>query len=525
MPLIWADRARWATTTAGTGPITPGASVIDGGPAITDVMATNDTAYFMVEDGGGGWQYFRGTWNGTAIERTAGVAGTNGTGNTNLSGAGQEIWIDAGGAIFASLTGATGGLEWAQAALRGAMPTDEKTGDYTIVSGDRGRVIEFVGSSASTFTLPDPATVGTTWSCTIAHNGTGTTAAAKKLALSGTIDGATDPAIYPGDVRVIRSNGTALKSFLLRGGYIEIAYSDSPFTLTYPPGHAIHSGRLWGAGAGGGSGRRGAAGSDRRGGSAGAGGAYNEFDLPTSLLGAASATITIGQGGPGGTAPTTDSTDGNAGTAGGNTTFGTLGAAYGGGRGSPGTASNQSGGGGGGIGGAGQPGNSSAVFGGAPGARVSADRPLGMGGGGNSAQGANTYGGGWGGGAGGGAINGIGGAGGGSTRGGHGGGGGGGLNTSNTETAGGDAGSLTATGTTGGGAAARGNGADGTASTALGPGTAGQGGGSNNAGGGGAGGNGGLACGGGGAGAGLNGFTGGKGGDGGNGFVRYWYRP
>lgn len=81
--------------------------------------------------------------------------------------------------------------------------------------------------------------------------------------------------------------------------------------------------KLIGGGAGGGSGRKGAAGTNRYGGSGGAPGATVETWFLTTDL-ASTISVTIGAGGGGGASVTTDSTDGNNGTAGGTTTFSTV---------------------------------------------------------------------------------------------------------------------------------------------------------------------------------------------------------
>lgn len=78
---------------------------------------------------------------------------------------------------------------------------------------------------------------------------------------------------------------------------------------------------LWGAGAGGGSGRRGAINTDCSGGSGGGGGAYfyrmfKASDLPSTVE------VTVGLGGAGAAGATTDDTNGSAGFTGGASSFG-----------------------------------------------------------------------------------------------------------------------------------------------------------------------------------------------------------
>src|SRR5581483_3181472 len=92
-------------------------------------------------------------------------------------------------------------------------------------------------------------------------------------------------------------------------------------TWTKPAGAKSVLVQLIGGGAGGGSGRRGAAGTVRGGGSGGAGAGIAEKTFPASVLGATE-TIIVGTGGTGGAAQTVDNTDGNDGNGGNSTSFG-----------------------------------------------------------------------------------------------------------------------------------------------------------------------------------------------------------
>lgn len=461
----------------------------------------------------------------TAGLATGGPITSTGTVSVAVPAAGVVLSNGAAPLLTATLGG---GLDLAGVVLRAAVQVNAQSGNYTPLAADRGKIVRFTGSAASTITLSG-AGLADGWYIVLEHRGTGTTAAAKRLAYSGTIDGVVNPAEYPGAARLIQWDGAAFTSVLLAGGYIEIRLSDSPFTLTLPPpsaGGGEVCPELWGAGGGGGSGRRGAAGGVRTPGCGGGGGAYNTLSFPYAALGGASITCTVGAGGAGAAAITVDSTNGNTGTAGGNTTFGALLTAFGAGGGGPGTAAAVSGGGGGGQTSAGTNGSAANSVGGGPGATGSGLVGAFGGGGSSTSQQGNAAG--WGGasGAGSSTINGF--FGGSSLRGGSGGGAGGVITAANAAVAGGNGGS--AIGNNGGGgaggAATGANGGAGTAGpTPLGPGTAGGGGGAHATLATGNGGAGGIACGGGGGAASLNGNNSGAGGAGGDGLIRVWFRP
>ena len=55
-----------------------------------------------------------------------------------------------------------------------ALILADKTGNYTVVAGDLGKVLTFSGSSTGTFTLTAAATLGSGWFCYIVDNGTAT---------------------------------------------------------------------------------------------------------------------------------------------------------------------------------------------------------------------------------------------------------------------------------------------------------------------------------------------------------------
>lgn len=250
------------------------------------------------------------------------------------------------------------------------LPSSIKTANYQAVLNDRGSLIVLDSSSAFTLSFDACATLTNGWWAYLYNANTGDVT----LDPSGSeqIDGLSSFVMYPGEMRLVRCNGTALTSYVLKG--FSKTYTASG-TFTKPPGYNDFEGEAWGGGGSGNSNSEAAG---------GGGGACVPFKLPASTVGT-SEVVTVGSGG---SAVTNTPT----GTAGGNTTLGSLVTAYGGGG-----ARALSGGGGGGT--LGAPSGSDQT-GGAPDSGVSANPGFGGGWGQRTADargGGSVYGGGGGG--------------------------------------------------------------------------------------------------------------------------------
>jgi hypothetical protein len=319
-----------------------------------------------------------------------------------------------------------------------AIVRDARTSNTILGVGDKGKLIDITSGTFSQ-TFDACATLGSGWYLWLRNSGTGDITLDPNSTEQ--IDGLTSFIMYPGEVRLVQCDGSALRSVVIQP-FSKVFTASGTFTK--PPGYNYFGGLEWGGGGGGGLST---AANDTGG---GGGGACTAFMLSASSVGTTE-TVTIGSGG------NAAAVAGN-GTAGGNSTFGSLVTAYGGGAGGGNAAAARSGGGGGGALNAGTAGSTSHSPGG---------RPFGNGTGGTASVSDGDLGGGWGGLSADGGYSGYGGGGGGSgsnnggnsVYGGGGGGGGGASNTTGgTSVFGGAGGAGSNSGTAGAGAAPGGGG-------------------------------------------------------------------
>ena len=206
-----------------------------------------------------------GTWHGTLVSPTYGGTGTNNGSNTLTIGAsasvsgsntGDQTISDAtisttdittnnvstskhgfapkapndatkyldGTGVYSTPPGGTGSLNY-----------NAQTATYAPVSGDLSKLVDFTGSSNTTFTLTSAATLGAGWFCWIRNSGT-SNAQLTLASSSGTIDGVatTGYIMYSGEVRLVQSNGTNFHSIVINGGS---AVFNSSTTWQRPPGY------------------------------------------------------------------------------------------------------------------------------------------------------------------------------------------------------------------------------------------------------------------------------------------------
>ncbi len=121
-----------------------------------------------------------GTLTGTTLAANVVTSSLTGTGTltSGATGSGFTLNLDAS-TLTGTLpiaNGGTGGTTQATAlaglgALFSAVET--KTGNYTVAAADRGKLIQFNGSSSATFTLPSASSVGAGFAVAFSHVGEG----------------------------------------------------------------------------------------------------------------------------------------------------------------------------------------------------------------------------------------------------------------------------------------------------------------------------------------------------------------
>ena len=184
----------------------------------------------------------------------------------------------------------------------------ELTSNVAFTGVDNGRVFSFTGTFTQTF--ESAATLGDGWAIYLINLGTGDIT----LDPSGaeTIDGLTTLVMYPGEQRIVRSDGTNLFSIVTKP-FAKIFTASTTFYK--PSGYSFLRVAAQGAGGGGGSGSAYSS-TNAGGGAGGGGGAYIECIKAIQDF-AASHAVTIGAGGVGGAATSGENTNGVVGTNGG----------------------------------------------------------------------------------------------------------------------------------------------------------------------------------------------------------------
>lgn len=189
------------------------------------------------------------------------------------------------------------------------LPRSARTSNLQITASDKGTLID-ITSGTFTQTFAACSTLGDGWWCYIRNSGAGDITLDPNA--SETIDGLTSFVMYPGEVRLVQCDGTALRSLVLRSAKKVFTASG---TFVVPPG--IKSLLVDVAGGGGGGGRPQTTIRSRGNGGGGGGRSISRIDAATLTVGG-SISVIVGAGGLGAT------TDNTFGAAGGESSFGTF---------------------------------------------------------------------------------------------------------------------------------------------------------------------------------------------------------
>lgn len=195
----------------------------------------------------------------------------------------MDVQASNGSGTYTDWTISIGGARGATGSINDVTDA-AKTTTYSVVSGDKGSMLRLSGTW--TLTFASAATLGAGWWARWVNEGSGI------VTLSATIDGVANWQILPGEARFVWSDGSSLRSAVLR----PFQFSGTT-TMQMPPGYTQLGYDLMGGGGGGCCGAKAASGS-ASGGSGGGGGARALGVCPPPSAGT-SITVTAGAGGPG----------------------------------------------------------------------------------------------------------------------------------------------------------------------------------------------------------------------------------
>ena len=238
MALVLADRVKETTTSTGTTAITL-AGAATGYQAFSAAIGNANSTYYTIADqSGANWEVGIGTYTsaGNTLSRDTVLSSSNAGSLVTFTAGTKDVYV-----TYPS-----------ERAVVGTKTISNKTGAYTVVAGDLGKILNCTNATAYTLSLTAAATLGAGFTCTIWNTGT---SAANVITIdpngTETIDGVATLSLSRGEGMDIVCDGTNWQTSYKKTmrGYAENCVSSMTRPVATTGSNAIAIGNSYASGA------------------------------------------------------------------------------------------------------------------------------------------------------------------------------------------------------------------------------------------------------------------------------------